>query len=50
MLTDNKKSGEKKNKDCFNVLPTLLLVGKDAKAGVQRHIVRAIDNLTSNSK
>ncbi|KAL7316618.1 hypothetical protein PS15m_005696 [Mucor circinelloides] len=48
MLTNNKKSGGKQNKDCFNVLPTLLLMGKDAKPGVQRHIVRAIDNLSSN--
>lgn len=50
MLTNNKKSGGKQNKDCFNVLPTLLLMGKDAKPGVQRHIVRAIDNLSSNSE
>ncbi|KAL9546078.1 hypothetical protein MBANPS3_006844 [Mucor bainieri] len=48
MLTSNKKSGELKNKDCFNVLPTLLLIGKNSKMGVQRHIVRAIDNLSSN--
>ncbi|KAG2190144.1 hypothetical protein INT46_005189 [Mucor plumbeus] len=47
MLTNNKKSGEKK-KYCFNVLPTLLMIGKDSKSGVQRHIVRAIDNLSSN--
>lgn len=50
MLTNNKKSGENKNKDCFDVLPTLLFMGKDSKSGVQRHIVRAIDNLSSNSK
>jgi hypothetical protein len=49
MLTNNKKSGEKK-KDCFNVLPTLLMIGKDSKSGVQRHIVRAIDNLSSNGE
>ncbi|CAO3655029.1 unnamed protein product [Mucor fragilis] len=48
MLTNNKKSGENKNKDCFDVLPTLLFMGKDSKSGVQRHIVRAIDNLSSN--
>ncbi|KAI8641760.1 hypothetical protein BD408DRAFT_417615 [Parasitella parasitica] len=47
MLTNVKKSGENQ-KDCFNVLPTLLFVGKDSKPGVQRHIVRAIDNLNSN--
>ncbi|GAN11506.1 hypothetical protein MAM1_0641c11069 [Mucor ambiguus] len=50
MLTNNKKSGEKKNKDCFNVLPTLLLIGKGSKMGVQRHIVRAIDNLSNNMR
>lgn len=49
MLTNDKKSGEKK-KDCFNVLPTLLMIGKDSKSGVQRHIVRAIDNLSGNGE
>ncbi|KAI9478785.1 MAG: armadillo-type protein [Benjaminiella poitrasii] len=34
--------------DCFNVLPTLLSMGKVSKSDVQRHIVRAIDNLSSN--
>ncbi|CEP16396.1 hypothetical protein [Parasitella parasitica] len=47
MLTNNEKADENK-KDCFNVLPALLFMGKDFKPGVQRHIVRAIDNLSSN--
>ncbi|KAI8975163.1 hypothetical protein BDF20DRAFT_914129 [Mycotypha africana] len=36
-------------KDGYNVLPTLLMMGKStSKSEVQRHIVRAVDNLNSN--
>lgn len=48
MLT-NKNGTKDGKKDSYNVLPTLLLMGKSS-SGVQRHIVRAIDNLSSNSK
>lgn len=43
MLNNHKKSGEK---DCYNIIPTLLYMGKSS----ERHIVRAIDNLCSNCK
>lgn len=51
MLT-NKCGTKDGNKDSYNVLPILLFMGKsDAQRHVvQRHIVRAIDNLSSNSK
>lgn len=51
MLT-NKRGTKDGNKDSYNVLPILLFMGKsDAQRHVvQRHIVRAIDNLSSNSK
>ncbi|KAG2196323.1 hypothetical protein INT47_009318 [Mucor saturninus] len=48
MLTSQNGKGD--NKDAYNVLPTLLFMGKsDSETHiVQRHIVRAIDNLNSN--
>lgn len=47
MLRSDKKYGKK---DGYNVLPTLLFMGNRAKPDIQRHIVRAIDNLSSNRK
>jgi hypothetical protein len=44
---DGTKDGEK---DSYNILPTLLFMGRLSYPGVQRHIVRAIDNLISNCK
>lgn len=49
MLT-NKNRKNQGEKDAYNVLPTLLYMGKVSPSGVQRHVVRAIDNLSSNSK
>jgi hypothetical protein len=36
----------------YNVLPTLLAIGQSANItpDIQRHIIRAIDNLSSNGK
>lgn len=51
MLT-NQNGTKDENKHAYNVLPTLLFMGKsDSETHiVQRHIVRAIDNLCSNRK
>lgn len=49
MLT-NKNNTKEGGKDAYNVLPTLLYMGKVSPSGVQRHVVRAIDNLSSNGK
>lgn len=47
MLT-NKNGTKDGARDCYNVLPTLLIMGKSPASDVHRHIVRAIDNLSSN--
>lgn len=47
MLSSGKKFGDK---DGYNVIPTLLFMSKTTKPDIQRHIVRAIDNLSSNCK
>ncbi|KAI8090425.1 hypothetical protein BDF21DRAFT_411242 [Thamnidium elegans] len=44
----NKNRKKEEEKDAYNVLPTLLYLGKVSPSGVQRHVVRAIDNLSSN--
>lgn len=49
MLT-NKNGTKDGARDCYNVLPTLLIMGKSPASDVHRHIVRAIDNLSSNCK
>lgn len=49
MLT-NKNGAKDGARDSYNVLPTLLIMGKSPASDVHRHIVRAIDNLSSNCK
>lgn len=49
MLT-NKNDTKDGAKDAYSVLPTLLFIDQLSSPGVQRHIVRAIDNLSSNCK
>jgi hypothetical protein len=50
MLATATTTDKHQGKDAFNVVPTLLLMGKEASSDVQRHIVRAIDNLNSHGK
>ncbi|GAA5798508.1 hypothetical protein HPULCUR_003912 [Helicostylum pulchrum] len=46
MLT-NKNRNKRGEKDAYNVLPTLLYMGRVSPSGVRRQVVRAIDNLNS---
>ncbi|KAI9246492.1 hypothetical protein BDA99DRAFT_527036 [Phascolomyces articulosus] len=48
----NNKNGSSNTRHSYNVLPTLLAMGQSANAtpDIQRHIVRAIDNLSSQGK
>lgn len=48
MLATAATTEKEQGKDAFNVVPTLLLMGKEPAADIKRHIVRAIDNLSSN--
>ncbi|KAI8369834.1 armadillo-type protein [Choanephora cucurbitarum] len=48
MLTEsNEKSHQK---DCYNTLPTLVRLSKVKGNQVQRHVIRALDNLSSNAQ
>lgn len=49
MLT-NKNRNKRGEKDAYNVLPTLLYMGRVSPSGVRRQVVRAIDNLNSKGK
>ncbi|SAM07474.1 hypothetical protein [Absidia glauca] len=50
MLNSTTSSKQLPNNDSFNVIPTILAMGQSANAtsDIRRHIIRALDNLSSN--
>lgn len=52
MLNSTTTSKHLQGNDSFNVIPTILAMGQSANAtsDIRRHIIRALDNLSSNGK